>query len=57
MIHSVIIQLKISVNKCDYFNSDSIRKYYAVKKKQEITSDKLLLTKVQILFKFHKILC
>ena len=57
MIHSIIIQLKILVNKCDYFNSESIRKYYAVKKKQEITSDKLLLTKVQILFKFHKILC
>ena len=48
MIHSIIIQLKISINKCDYSNSESRRKYHAVKKKKKgkkLTSDKLLLTK------------
>ena len=38
-------------------NSENIKKYKKKKKPRKLTCDTVLLTKAQILFKFHKILC
>ena len=36
---------------------EDIKKYYVVKKNRKLTCDIIILTKVQMLFKLHKILC